>query len=156
MTARAHVHAPPGCGWLVPALRDAGLGSGEPEDGLIFAQRSEGLTSFDDVEAEMTESFRLTRRAASAGAPALYVVCIADLLGQRGSLAAMLANGLLSAARSMALEGRRDGRIANALGHDPDPRPEEVASWALLLLEGRGVTGGFVAVGAGHLAKVVP
>jgi hypothetical protein len=152
----AHLHLPDEPRGLDRALAEAGVAEGEPSDGLVFAQRSGGLDAFDEVEDEMVRSFRLTKAAVSAGAPIVYVVCFADLMGQRGALPAMLANGLLSATRSIGMEGQREGRAANAVAYDPGAQPAHVAFWVKSLLESHGVTGEVVSVGPGHLGKVTP
>lgn len=153
---RAHLHDPDVTDELASHLEQAGIEPGEAEDGLVFVQRVHGLESFDDVEAEMIESFRLTKRAANADASIVYVIRSADLLGQRGALTAMLATGLLSAARSMGMEGRRDGRAANAVALDEQGDPAVTALWIATLLSQKDVTGELVTIGSSHLGKALP
>lgn len=152
----ARIHHPDAPRGLIEALAGAGVEAGEIEQGLVFVQRTEGLEDFDTVREELVESFRLTKQAAAAGAPIVYVVCYADLMGQRGPLRAMLANGLLSAARSMGMEGLRGGRTANAVAFDEGSEAGTVAPWVAALLGTSDVTGEIVTIGPRHLGKVIP
>lgn len=119
--------------------------------GLAFAARP--VEDWDGVEDELAEAFRLTRQAAAAGESIVYLVHSADLLGQRGAPAAMLACGLLGCARAMALEGRRTGVRANVLAYE---RPEGLEPWLSLLLERPDVTGEVVRLGSSHVGRVLP
>lgn len=154
--SRAHLHDPDAVPGLTEALAAAGVDAGDASEGLVFLQRTGGLSGFPDIRHEMLLSFRLSKQAASAGAPAVYVLWTPDLLGQRGPLPAMLANGLVSAARSMGMEGLREDRTSNALAFDTGTDPATMAFWISTLLDGHGVTGELVGVGSGHLGKVVP
>ena len=151
---RALLHPPDEAPGLRDALCESAVDPGTVEEGLIFLQRTD-LATFDDVESEMLESFRLTRQAAAQEAPILYVVRTEDLLGQRGPLSAMLASGLLSAARSMGLEGVRSGRIANALAFDDGTSMSSVATWTASLLATKDVTGELISLGTAHLGKAL-
>jgi hypothetical protein len=112
--------------------------------------------AWDEVLAELTEVFRSSRTAAQAGEPIVYVVRQDDLLGRRGAGNAMVATGLLSAARTAAIEGARKGWTANVVAYDEEADPTVVASWATRLLDADGVTGELVRVGPGHLGKALP
>ena len=62
---------------------------------------------WDDVAAEMERVFRFAREAATKERSVVFVVNADDLLGRRGAGSAMLATGILSATRTLALEGWR-------------------------------------------------
>jgi hypothetical protein len=68
----------------------------------------------------------------------------------------MVATGLLSAARTAALEGTRKGWTANVLAVDAEADPALVNEWAQLLLDTDGVTGELVRLGPGHIGKALP
>lgn len=119
--------------------------------GLAFAARP--VETWEEVEAELVEAFRLTKEAAATGEPVVYLVHAADLLGQRGAPRAMLACALLSAARALALEGRRAGVRANVLAYE---RPERLERWLRALLADEDVTGELVRLGSAHVGKALP
>jgi len=112
--------------------------------------------SWDEVLAELTRVFTSSRAAAQGGESIVYVVCQDDLLGRGGAGKAMVAAGLLSAARTAALEGSRNGWTANVVAYDEDADRSVVADWATRLLDSDGVTGELVRVGRGHLGKALP
>jgi NAD(P)-dependent dehydrogenase (short-subunit alcohol dehydrogenase family) len=127
-----------------------------PREGLVFASDTGEPVSFGVLEDELAECFLLTKHAAEARRPVVYVLSQPDLLGQRGALAAMRAGALLSAVRSLALEGARDGLRANAVAIGEDADPARVASWVRTLLTEAGVSGELVRVDAAHLGKALP
>lgn len=137
-------------------LRAALADGGTPPAGLVFAAGPDEPRGFDALEDELAECFRLTKEAAGAGLPVVYVLSQPDLLGQRGALGAMRACALLSALRSLALEGARDGLRANAVAVGPDAEPAHVARWVRTLLTQPGVSGELVRVDAAHLGKALP
>ena len=53
----------------------------------------------------------------------MFVVAGEDLLGQRGAPAAMVACGLLSAARTAAIEGARPGFAVNVVAPEDGAKP---------------------------------
>jgi hypothetical protein len=108
------------------------------------------------VAAELTEAFGMSKQAAVAGVPIVYVVDGPALLGQSGTGPAMVACGLLSAARSAAIEGRKGGVAVNVLALEPDTEPSAVAIWCERLLEGDGPTGELIRLGGAHLGKALP
>ena len=109
-----------------------------------------------EVRAELTRAFESTRAAAQAERSFVYVVRHDDLLGRRGTGNAMVAAGLLSAARTAALEGSRKGWTANVVAFDVPSDRAAVEAWAQRLLEGGDVTGELVRVGPGHIGKALP
>jgi cellulose synthase/poly-beta-1,6-N-acetylglucosamine synthase-like glycosyltransferase len=86
----------------------------------------------------------------------VYVVRQDDLLGRRGPGNAMVATGLLSAARTAALEGAGRGWSANVLAIDLDVDPAAVQGWAQRLIDDGAVTGEVVRIGPGHIGKALP
>jgi hypothetical protein len=109
------------------------------------------------VRAELERAFLMSRTAAQNGESFVYVVHHDDLLGRRGAGNAMVATGLLSAARTAAIEGARKGWTANVLAFDDDSDPELVDGWADRLAEDSfGVTGELIRLGSSHLGKALP
>jgi len=151
---RAHLRVPPDRSRLETSLAEA-IEPAEPEDGLVFVAAGD-RADWEAVAEELGEAFELTQRAARSGAPVVYVVAGEDLLGQRGAGPAMVACGLLSAARTLAFETRKDGVPANVVATQADTAPEVVARWTALLLEGGGPTGELVKLGGAHLGKALP
>ena len=109
-----------------------------------------------EIRTELERAFEMSRRAARAEESFVYVIHHDDLLGRRGSGNAMVATGLLSAARTAALEGSRKGWTANVIAYDEDAPREHVEQWATWMLESRGVTGELIRVGSSHLGKALP
>lgn len=112
---------------------------------------------WEEVRAEMFRAFEMARAAARAGENFVFVVHHEDLLGKRGVGDAMVATGLLSAARTAALEGASKGWTANLLAFHDDTDPEQVTGWAeRLAKDSFGVTGEVIRLGSGHLGKALP
>jgi hypothetical protein len=105
---------------------------------------------------ELTRAFEVAREAATNETSFVFVVRQDDLLGRRGVGNAMIAAGLLSAARTAALEGARKGWTANVVAIDADAEPGTVEGWARRLLEDSGVTGELIRIGPGHIGKALP
>ncbi|HSK06105.1 MAG TPA: hypothetical protein VK990_01210 [Acidimicrobiia bacterium] len=107
------------------------------------------------VRAVLTQAFAVSRASAQAEESLVYVVRQDDLLGRRGPGNAMVATGLLSAARTAALEGARKGWTANVVAYDEGTDPETVHAWAQHLLDSGDVTGELVHLGPGHVGKTL-
>ncbi len=140
---------------LADALVSECLTKGEPADGLVFAAAEVG-DDWEEVLAELTTAFELTREAVRNEAPVVYVVAHDDLLGRRGPGRAMVATGLLSGARTAAVEQLKKGVAVNALAVEQDSDPASVATWVARLLEPGGPTGEIVRLGGAHLGKALP
>jgi hypothetical protein len=112
--------------------------------------------SWPEILAELTRAFEVSREAAREERSFVYVVRQDDLLGRRGAGNAIVATGLLSAARTAALEGARKGWTANVVAYDVDTDTASVTTWANRLLEEGGVTGEIIRVGPGHIGKALP
>lgn len=110
-----------------------------------------------EVRVELARAFTMARSAAQAEESFVFVVHHDDLLGRRGAGNAMVAAGILSAARTAAIEGARKGWTANVIAFDDDADPELVRGWAERLAEdSEGVTGEVVRIGSSHLGKALP
>jgi hypothetical protein len=136
---------------LEVALRAAGIS----DDRTVFAARDVG-DDWGAVLGELTAAFRITKAAMETQSPVVYVVAGDDLLGRRGPGRAMIACGLLSAARTAALEAAKAGTPVNTLAVEDDSPPATVAAWIARLLESDGPTGELVRLGTGHLGKALP
>lgn len=111
---------------------------------------------WDEVLSELTRAFEASRAAAQAGDSIVYVVHNDDLLGRRGTGKSMVATGLLSAARTAALEGIRDGWTVNVVAFSEGTDPETIEVWAGHLLESSDVTGEVLRIGPDHIGKALP
>ncbi|MGD2060784.1 MAG: hypothetical protein PVF87_07965 [Acidimicrobiia bacterium] len=112
---------------------------------------------WDEVRAELERAFHMSRAAAQNDESFVFVVHHDDLLGRRGPGNAMVATGLLSAARTAAIEGSRKGWTANVLAYDDESEPDVVRGWAeRLATDSMGVTGEIIRVGSSHLGKALP
>ena len=112
---------------------------------------------WEEVRAELARAFAMARTAAQAEESFVFVVHHDDLLGRRGAGNAMVATGLLSAARTAAIEGSRKGWTANVVAFDDSADDELVRGWAERLAEdSNGVTGELIRVGPSHLGKALP
>lgn len=112
---------------------------------------------WDEIRAELESAFQMSRTAAQAEESFVYVVHHDDLLGRRGAGNAMVATGLLSAARTAAIEGSRKGWTANVVAYDDETDEETVRAWAeKLATDSSGVTGELIRVGSSHIGKALP
>ncbi len=112
---------------------------------------------WDEVRAELERAFQMSRTAAQAEESFVYVVHHDDLLGRRGAGNAMVATGLLSAARTAAIEGSRKGWTANVVAYDDETDEATVRDWAeKLATDSAGVTGELIRVGSTHIGKALP
>ncbi len=111
---------------------------------------------WSEIRAELDRAFRMSRAAAKDEESFVYVVHHDDLLGRRGAGNAMVASGLLSAARTAALEGVRKGWTTNVIAYDDDADPKDIEKWAERMLESRGVTGELIRIGSTHIGKALP
>lgn len=132
----------------------AELDVAEPD--AVFVAADDVGTDWGAVSAELTAAFETSRTVAQAAGSIVFVVANADLLGQRGPGNAMVSTGLLSAARTLAIEAAKWGGTANVVAAGPDAGPTAVADWTRRLLEADGVSGELIRVGGGHLGKALP
>ena len=137
-------------GLLADALRESTL----PAASLVFVADCTS-DEWNDVASEMAAAFDLSQAAARSGGAVIYILGGDDLLGRRGPGAAMVACGLLSAARTLALETAKSGVPVNAIALGPDTSPQVTAFWAEALCRPGGPTGGLVQLGRDHLGKAL-
>ncbi len=109
-----------------------------------------------EILAALTGAFERAREAAQGEESFVFVVAQDDLLGRRGPGNAMIAAGLLSAARTAAIEGSRKGWTANVLAYDSGVERSDVETWATRLIESGDVTGELIRLGPGHIGKALP
>jgi hypothetical protein len=121
----------------------------------IFRAR-EVPDDWKEVRTELTRVFELSRRAGQAEESFVYIVHHDNLLGRRGAGNAMVATGLLSAARTAAVEGSRKGWTANVVAYDDGASQDEIEEWANRMLDSGGVTGELIRVGSTHVGKALP
>ncbi len=110
-----------------------------------------------EVAAELTRAFVFARSAAQEDESFVFVLHHDDLLGRRGAGNAMVATGLLSAARTAAIEGSRKGWTANVIAYDDDSDPQLIETWAERMAgDSLGVSGELIRLGTSHLGKALP
>lgn len=152
-----YLRIPPGNETLEQALDHAGIAHTSTEDGLVFVASGPAAgEDWDVIAHELEEAFTLSQQAARAGRNLVYVVAGEDLLGQRGAGAAMVACGLLSAARTAAFEGVKPGFTINTVAPEAGADPAHTARWISRMLDSNGCTGELVRVGGAHLGKALP
>lgn len=108
-----------------------------------------------EIRSALTEAFQISVNAAVGGRALVYVVHNSDLLGRRGPGRAMLATGLLSAARTAALELKRAGLPVNVLATTDETSTETVQRWIKALSDPEGPTGELIHLGADHIGKAL-
>jgi hypothetical protein len=153
----AHLRIPTSRLDLAEVVSASGIIEGSADSGLVFVASGPAIgDDWDAVASELSEVFRLTQQAVRSGAPVVYVVAGEDLLGQRGAAAAMVATGMLSAARTAAIETSRARVPINVVAAYDDASLDDVVAWIERLLVPTGATGEVVRVGVGHLGKALP
>ncbi len=123
-------------------------------EGLVFWAQTDHET-FDLALDELTAAFKMSKETAIAEQSFVYVVGNDDLLGRNGPIPAMIAAGLVSAARTAALEGSRKGWTSNTLAYDDGADPSTVIAHASRLIEDGSVTGELIHIGPGHIGKAL-
>jgi hypothetical protein len=126
----------------------------EDSDVLVFAA-TDVSDDWDAVRAELTQAFELSQHAAREGHAITYIVHNDDLLGRRGACRAMVATGLLSAARTAAIELAKAGVPVNVLAIEDVTEPSSVARWTGLLASESAPTGELIHLGPGHIGKAL-
>lgn len=150
---RAHLVIP---GNLHAAFLAAGVEEGEPGDPTVIAC-PRGHHDWPSMLDGLTVVFEQSQAAAVAGSSVLYLVSSDALLGRTGPLDAMAANGMVSAARTLAAELRKTGVPVNCLGVSDDTPPAAVVEWAVRLLDAGpdGPTGELVQLGGAQIGKAL-
>lgn len=111
--------------------------------------------TWQDASAELTEAFAGSRQAARDEHSFIYVVSNDDLLGRNGATRAMVSAGLVSGARTAALEGSRKGWTANVIAYDPEVPPDAIIARAVSILRDGLISGELIHLGPGHIGKVL-
>lgn len=127
-----------------------------PEGALVWVTDPATGDDWEDVLSELTEAFEASQRAAKTGGPIVYVVDSDDLLGRNGSGRAMVACGLLSAARTAAIESRKTAVPINVIALEDVTAPDTVARWVESLSQPGGPLGELIRFGGDHLGKALP
>ena len=133
-----------------------GIEGGEAtlERGLIFWARP-GVETWDDARSELVDAFERSREAARNEHSFVYIIANDALLGRSGPADAMVAAGLVSAARTAAIEGWKKGWTANVVAYDDGTEPAGIIGRAAALLGDGLVTGELVHLGSGHIGKAL-
>jgi hypothetical protein len=139
-------------GDLADALKRLSL----PDGALVFVTNSDLSNGWGAVSEELTEAFERSQAAARNSGPVVYVVDGDDLLGRNGIGRAMVACGLLSAARTLALETARSGVQVNVVAVGITTPPEVTSLWVETLCRPNGPNGELIRLGVDHLGKAVP
>lgn len=126
-----------------------------PHSGAVVAA-VERLDDWEATRSTLMRVFEVSRRAAQSDASIVYVVHGDDLLGRRGAPSAMAATGILSAARTAAIELSRKGAVVNVVAVGDDTPPDTVARWVGHLFDPHGPTGELIRLDASHLGKALP
>lgn len=125
-----------------------------PPDVAVVDARA-AVQDWASAKAVLMGAFDATQQAARGGVPIVYVVHADDLLGRRGAPSAMMANGLVAAARTAAIELSREGVPVNVLGVADDTPPGATSRWLRRLGERGGPTGEVIHLDSGHLGKAL-
>jgi hypothetical protein len=139
-------------GDLADALSSLSL----PDGALVFVANAAVSDGWTAVLDELTAAYELSQAAVRAGGPIVYLLESDDLLGRRGIGSAMVACGLLSAARTLALETARAGVPVNVLALGATTTRDSVGSWVESLCDPNGPNGELIRLGADHLGKALP
>jgi hypothetical protein len=122
----------------------------------VVYDASQPVDDWDGARFALMAAFAASQEAARNDLPIVYVVHGDDLLGRRGAPSAMVATGLLSAARTAAIELARAGTPVNVVAVGDDTGAATIERWTRILAERDGPTGELVRLDAGHLGKALP
>lgn len=128
----------------------------EDGTGLVFVADPTTGDEWSDVAKELAEVFRLTKESLANGLPVVFVVSNDDLLGRNGPGRAMVATGILSGARTAAVEHRKNRVPVNVIAREDGTDPDLIVKWCRLLLDGDAPTGELIHLGSEHLGKALP
>jgi hypothetical protein len=113
------------------------------------------IDTWEEAKAELSLAFDGSRDSAQREESFVYIVANDALLGRTGGPSAMVAAGLLSAARTAAVEGWKKGWTANVVAYDADQVPTNVLERAVQLIEDGMISGELVHLGPGHIGKAL-
>lgn len=126
-----------------------------PSTGAVY-EATDLVDDWPTARSSLLRAFTLSQEAAQAESPIVYVVHGDDLLGRRGAPSAMVATGLLSAARTAAIELSRKGATVNVVAVGDDTDAAVTARWISHLTDPGGPTGELVRLDPSHLGKALP
>jgi hypothetical protein len=138
-----------------PLLREHLEAADLPAAGLVL-DASATVTDWTGARDVLMSAFAASQESAVAESSIVYIVHGDDLLGRRGAPSAMVATGLLSAARTAAIELSRKDAVVNVVAVGEEASPETVARWVAHLCDPTGPTGEVVRLDAAHLGKALP
>lgn len=141
-----------GGGRLQDALASHGVVGNPGRSGLVYDASASEPQSWAELEAELTEVFRLTQTAVQQKQPIVYVVHEPSIWGHEGPLRSALATALLGGVRSAAVELTRAGLPANAVALGATEELDKAASTIDFLLSGS-LTGQTLTCGTVHLGR---
>lgn len=150
---RAHLDLPY---TLLDALVTAGIESADPGAPSVIAAPRAASTWPETLDG-LTRLFHRAKAAAEQGASVVFVVSVDALLGRTGPLDAMVAAGVVSAARTLALESKKQGAVVNCVAITELTPPDEAARWIIRLLDTSpdGPTGELIQLGGGQVGKAL-
>lgn len=128
--------------------------AGVDADGYLFWMEEIG-DDWTEVITELSEAFEVARERARSESSFIFVVRNDDLLGRNGAGRAMAAAGLVSAARTAALEGAGKDWTANVIAIDSAVVPDQVLAVARFVLASGATTGEVIHLGPGHIGKAL-
>lgn len=137
--------------WLAAGVRDAAPGA------PTVAGTGPVGDTWPTVLDRLTAVFEAAQAAARTPSPIVFVVSADSILGRRGPLEAMAANGIAAAARSLAAEMRKAGVPVNTIALADDTPTGAAVDWARTLLAGgrAGPTGEVVTLGGVQVGKAL-
>lgn len=124
--------------------------------GKAVFDASDPVEDWGAARDSLMDAFAFSQEAARNEDSFVYVVHGDDLLGRRGAPSAMVATGLLSAARTAAVELSRKGAVVNVIAVGDDTDPAVTARWIEHLIDPDGPTGELIRLDPGHLGKALP
>jgi hypothetical protein len=127
-----------------------------PEHSLVFVTDVPFDAAWEHVMGELAAAFEMSQSAVRDGGSVLYVIEGDDLLGRRGPARAMVACGLLSASRTLALETAKAGVPVNVIAMAESYPVESAGSWVEALCRPGGPHGDLIQLGTDHLGKALP
>lgn len=137
--------------WLAAGVTQAGRGAP-----TVIATGPVGA-DWPSALDQLTTVYEAARAAAGAKNPVVFVVSADSLLGRRGPTEAMAANGIASAARTLAAEMKKAGVPVNTLAVTDDTPTASAVAWASSLLAGgpSGPSGEVVNLGGVQIGKAL-
>lgn len=143
-----------------PDLRAGFLAAGVVETdaaGPVVIGVPDGLSDWPATLDALTAVFTTAKAAAVSDSPIVFVVSSDALLGRTGPTDAMAANGVVSAARTLAAEFRKQGIPVNCVARSATTPVDTVVRWAIHLLSGGpdDPTGELVQLGGAQIGKAL-